>query len=259
MVDEQEETGFTVGVKMPQFMETAPAAWFSILEANFHIKKITTEETKFFHLIAALPPEVVQKLQKQLPDRNYTETKQVVVNIYEETKPEMFEKLIRQTTMSGRPSHFLQELCTLATKVGGVCDDLVRHKFINALPATVAPVVAAQRTLTLQQLGSLADELTPLFDKTNTVMKVSNSYGMNSNDQTQRKYENRRNSSCPTGVMPYHPDQRPKICRAHIYYGNKARTCKPWCRFPGDRNKFKFLPNSRQTSPARSTSSRSEN
>ena len=35
--------------------------------------------------------------------------------------------------------------------------------------------------------------------------------------------------SIPNNVKAFHSNQRPRVCRAHIYFGNFARTCKPWC------------------------------
>ena len=44
---------------------------------------------------------------------------------------------MNETSLTGRPSMFLHELMSLANKVG-VGEDLVRHRFIQALPAAIA-------------------------------------------------------------------------------------------------------------------------
>lgn len=237
-----------VGIKMPAFMETAAAAWFSILEANFHIKHITTEETKFFHLIANLPPDVITKISATvIANHSYKETKEVVVNIHERTKPELFSKLITKTSMTGRPSYYMQELNSIAAKVG-VGEDLVRHQFIQALPPTISPVLAAQKDLTLTQLGNLADELTPFFHQ---VLHVKSNVQSHSK-QPSLNSQTRDNSVIPIGLRPFNDQQRPRICRGHIYYADKSRTCKPWCRYPNKTN-CTIQPNSRASSPAPSS------
>ena len=148
---------------MQDFMETAASAWFQIIEANLKLKRITVGETKYFHVLASLPPTLVARLSPQiLETHDYDEIKAGVIAMHERTKPELFSKLIAKTTMSGRPSSYLQELNEIASKVG-VADDLVRHQFIQALPSTISIVLAAQKDLTLPQLGKLADELSPLF------------------------------------------------------------------------------------------------
>ena len=237
-----------VGVKMPAFMETAASAWFSILEANFHIKHITSEETKFFHLIANLPPEVVVKISASLiTQQQYAETKAAVIAIHERTKPELFSKLITKTSMTGRPSYYMQELNSIASKVG-VGDDLVRHQFIQALPPTISPVLAAQKDLTLMQLGNLADELTPFFQRALHVKSNTQSH----HKQASPHFQKREISAIPIGLRPFNEQQRPKICRGHIYYADKSRTCKPWCRYPNKTN-CTIQPNSRPTSPTPSS------
>ena len=47
-------------------------------------------------------------------------------------------------------SSYLRELQGFANKVAAG-DDLVRHKFIQSLPPTIAPVIASQKSLTLAQ------------------------------------------------------------------------------------------------------------
>ena len=242
MPDSEQAPIHHVSMKTPAFMESAAAGWFSIMEAQFHLKGITVSETKYFHVIAALPAEIVAKLSATvLENRDYDALKTAVIDSYESTKPELFEKLISKTTMSGRPSVYLQELNATATKIG-VGEDLIRHKFIQACPPAISPVLAAQRSLNLQQLGSLADELLPYFGE--KVLHVQQTAS-----QKSTYYEKNRNSSqIPTGLRPFSTDQRPKVCRAHLYFADKARTCKPWCKWPNKRN-CNMQPSSRSSSP----------
>ena len=48
-----------INIKTPEFMETAVNGWFSILEAQFHLRNITASTTKFYTVISSLPAEVV--------------------------------------------------------------------------------------------------------------------------------------------------------------------------------------------------------
>jgi len=212
-----------VSIKMPVFMESAASGWFEVLEAQFHLKNIKLEETKFFSVMAALPPDLIMKLPLQLRQaKRFTELKEAVIAIHEKTKPELFSKLISKTTMSGRPSYYLQELNSVASRVG-VSEDLVRHQFIQALPPAISPVLAAQRELTLQQLGTLADELSPLLQ--NQVMQVSGRSTQRSpSPRFSRQSSSSQSSRIPIGLKPFSTDQRPKVCRGHLYFAEKSRT-----------------------------------
>ena len=51
-----------VTLKMPTFSESSALGLFQILEANFALKKVTKELTKFLHLLSMLTPEVITQL-----------------------------------------------------------------------------------------------------------------------------------------------------------------------------------------------------
>ena len=236
---------FSIAIKAPQFMESAAAGWFAIIEAQFHLRNITISSTKFYHVLAALPPDVVVNLNSQILDnKNYEELKKAVISNYEKTKPELFEKLITNTKLTGRPSLYLQELLTVARKVG-VGEELVKHRFIQSLPATIAPVIAAQHDLPLARLGSMADELIPLVQNT-TANQVARTMDK---QETSTASTVANKNSVPLGLKPFHANQKPQVCRGHLYYGAKSRSCKPWCKWPEKRD-CNILPNSRPASPS---------
>ena len=151
-------------IKPPKFLDTNPSAYFCIFEAQFNLKNITSSATKFYNVVAALPSEVVGRLSPAvIATASYEELKAAVVNIYEKTKPEILNNLMKQRSLSGRPSLYLNEMLTLAEKIQ-LGEDIVRHQFIQALPSTISPIIASQKGLNLLQLGELADELLPYFN-----------------------------------------------------------------------------------------------
>lgn len=235
-----------LAIRVPEFMESASGAWFDIMEAQFFLRKITQEETKFYHVLAALPPNIVARLPHHvLTQKSFSLLKEEVISIFERTKPELFEKLTSSQPLSGRPSLYLQNLSQTAEKVG-VSEELVRHKFIQALPASIAPVLATQKDLTLSQLGKLTDELLPLINQASCFhipQPLSASV-----PQPQTNYQPPK-KLLPPSVQPFHSSQKPKVCRGHIYYGQKSRTCKPWCQWPNKSNVKILQPTSRPASP----------
>lgn len=239
-----------VSVKVPQFMEGSARGWFCVIEAQFKMKNITQEDTKFWNVLAALPPNLVEKLPSSLTDKqNFTDLKAAVISYYERSKPELFNSLIKKTTMSGKPSIYLRELTSIANKVG-VGEELVRHQFLNSLPPTISPVLATQKTLTLEQLGPLADELAPFSDQQQANVASYSTPGPKVFPQhSSQKNNDRSRNFSSIGVTPFSPDQRPKICRGHIYFGKRSRTCKPWCEYP-NKSSCNMQPNSRSSSPA---------
>ena len=245
-------------INMPNFLETASDAWFDIFEANCELRNISSAKSMFVHALTSLPPDLIAKIPRiVLQGKVYNDLKTAILNIHEKTKPELFARLINQTTMSGRPSNYLRELQAIASKVD-VSDELVRYQFIQALPQSVSPVVAAMKELSLEQLGTLADELNPT--QTASAYSVQdgkrNSYRERSKSPLSRySHSFRRNSfmsdegNLPYGVRPFSKDQRPKICRWHLYFANNARRCMVWCKYPNKRN-CEVQSNSRNSSPS---------
>lgn len=236
----------TVSIKPPIFSESSVEGWFLIMESQFAITRIIQEETKFHHVLSALPSNLVSRLPKEIiTQRNYTALKEKVIEVYEATKPELFDKLIQKTKMCGRPSIFLHELQSIASKVG-VGDDLVRHRFVNALPSNISPVLASRKDMPLAELGTLADELLPLVSQS-PVQPINVIEAKNYGHQTNK-------SNLPYGLRPYKDGQKPQVCKAHLYYGPSAKTCKSWCKWPKKVN-CRILPNSRNSSPSREETS----
>lgn len=247
-----------VSIKAPLFSEGNAIAWFSILSAQFEIANIQSDRTKFFHALSSLPTDVVGHLPPDiLSGTSFSKLQEAVVNFYEKSKLELFERLISTTVMTGRPSIFLQELSTIAGKVN-VGEDLLRHKFLQALPPPVNSILGAQRELPLRQLGNLADELLPL-SKRDQCAAISAHDRMENVTRyrqvehpfiPQTRQPNYRQDDIPIGDRPFKQGQRPRICRSHLYFADSARTCKVWCRWPNKTSNLQILPNSRAPSPA---------
>lgn len=239
----REEAVQSISIKSPDFTEASPALFFKLLEAQFHLRGIKLSKTRFFHALSSLPSHVLENIPlADLENENYEDLKKQIIHSYEKTKPELFEKLMSNQVMTGRPSAYLRQLQQLAAKVG-VNDDLVRHKFLQNLPPSIAPVVAASPSSTLAHLGNVADESMSLYNSilSKNDSKYSNVQNINRNVNTK---------TTNLSVAPFHPDQRPKICRYHIFYAERARKCKPWCRYPNKKD-CTMEPSSRAASPAR--------
>ena len=58
-------TAHHVSIKPPPFMECAVPGWFAIMEAQFHLAKLVSQETKFYHILASLPATTIAKLDLQ--------------------------------------------------------------------------------------------------------------------------------------------------------------------------------------------------
>jgi hypothetical protein len=240
-----------VAIKAPIFTERAPTAWFRILEAQFHLAGVGRNETKFYHALASLPPDLVSHLSTNiLNNADYDDLKAAVCEHHESTKPELLDRFLSTTPMTGRPSHYLAEMRKLASQIGAN-DDLIRHKFQQVLPPLISPILMTQKNASLDNLGKLADELmtlNPVYDRVSSVSHV---------DRISRgkiQMNNPRQAGSPTSkstsfnLTPFSNNQRPKVCRWHIFFGGGAKKCRPWCQWPNKQQCS--VVDSRASSPA---------
>ncbi len=76
-----------VALKLPPFMEDDPEAWFGLIEAQFELRGITTDSTKFYHAVSGLqgnPQKQVKdilKLPRSITDR-YSRLKERLTESY---------------------------------------------------------------------------------------------------------------------------------------------------------------------------------
>lgn len=246
-------TTTTISIKPSSFDATSPNAWFSILEAQFNIASVTVSSTKFYHALSHLPTRTVSSLDDDiLTSADYDKLKAAVISHHESTKPELFEQFMQSSTLSGRPSHHLAEMRKIAKKVG-VTDDFLRHRFQQALPNNIAPIVASQSKLDLDAVGKLADELVSLFrrdDNVCSVDKPSQHTSHRPRSQTPRTtYTHKQDLT----LTPFSEGQRSKICRSHIFFGPKARNCRSWCKWP-EKSGCKIVESRQNSSLSRSAS-----
>lgn len=80
--------------------------------------------------------------------------------------------------------------------------------------------------------------------------RSSNSYRQNQAPNYSRNPNystpNFSDISIPVGVRSFHENQRPQVCRFHLYYGKRAKSCKPWCILSSPH--LNIQPNSRPSS-----------
>ena len=78
-----------VGLKLGTFWTDRPTIWFKQAEAQFVLKKITVEETKYHHVLVALDNrtsgEVEFIIEDPPADKPYTALKEALLEAYEKT------------------------------------------------------------------------------------------------------------------------------------------------------------------------------
>lgn len=238
-----------VSVKAPKWDPDNAIAWFAILDAQFVLSGITVAATKFYHSIAALPPEIVGKLDHSIiSSSSYTDLKAAVIKEVERTKPELFHHLLDSVPV-GKPSQYIKDMRRTAESLKlPDYEELLKHRLVTSQPAEIAAVLMSQANhLSASQLGELADQMLTLRPRTSSSNAVIPGVERSTSVPLQQRSKH-------TGLTPFREGQRQLICRSHIFYGERARSCRPWCKWPGSKpmNQHSTAQPSRAPSPTTS-------
>ena len=240
----------SISIKSPVFYRNNPTIWFRQLESQFALSGVRSTKTKFHHVMSVLPEDVAINLT--IPDENYEQIKEQVCAIYQKTKQELLEEALGSVSLDGqKPSVCLLKIKRKMADCGVQAqDDVIRHRLLQAMPTETKIALSAHSSLPLVEFSKLADTIYSYTQNDYNVSAVS----PKEQYPTRNKFEPIRNQFAQhsTGTSyeskPFSDGQRPKICRFHLFYASKAKRCKPWCKWPGQKPAV-IEPNSRPASP----------
>lgn len=241
-----------ISMKPPPFYIHNPTVWFRTMESQFQLSNIVSHETRFHHVIAVLPEVIAAKLPDDLPS-SYDDLKREVLAISAKSNYEKMSEAIGQfhLDVNEKPSQLLKRIQHKIRESGlANTDELVTMRFTDALPSNMKMIVAAVPGSTSDK-AQVADTLTGLLQNESAstvgVQNAGTPVAAVSQfpQQRQQFHQHHQHQSQPPppqqqlmdrGVAPFYGNQRPRVCRAHIYFGKQARRCTAWCQWPSKGN-----------------------
>ena len=184
-------------------------------EAQFAIKQISSEETKFWHTVAALDQDVAVRCSsflETLPKADrYTAFKQHLLTTFELSEDERADSLLDLRELGDRrPSELVDMI--LHQNGSAPTHFLLRRIFLRALPAPLRNALATSTTVNLRDLGREADRA--LTSVKGIISSLSNVHADPQIAATNARHQ---------------------LCSYHRKYGVRARHCTPpcdWKSFP---------------------------
>ncbi|XP_064480015.1 uncharacterized protein LOC135393534 [Ornithodoros turicata] len=161
-----------VAVKLPPFFDRNPSVWFLQAEAQSHLAGITSQRTKFYHVMSALTPsaayEVYDILANPFPTTPFDQLKQALLQrTTSSSRPPLQQLLSQEELGDRRPSQLLRRMRQLLGDISASLDDTILCElFLQRLPQNLQMVLATAADMSLDQLATLADAVVEVASPT---------------------------------------------------------------------------------------------
>ena len=249
--------------KLPDFWPATPLAWFGIVESQFRIRGVTSEEDKFTLVASVLPETSARRVTHLLsapPADCYTQLKASLLSSHRLTDIQRSELLFNMDDLgSKRPMELLTEMLELV-KPGEEKTQLFAMLFMRRLPAQVRVQLTEDDHTDLRALAEKADRCAATLARkaapavisavtsnvedgeeptTATISAVSstnqrgNGGGNKKTGFWQKKKQfnkQRQDGDTPADVARLASG----LCYPHFRFGAKAHSCSPPCNWQGN-------------------------
>jgi hypothetical protein len=243
-----------VTAKIPPFWEEHPEVWFAQVEAQFTTAAITSDDTKFAHLVGNLNSKVLSKVSDIIlhpPTANkYKTLKDAIILAFAESDQKKSSKLLSEMELGDRrPSELLSEMKRLAG--GKINDQFMRTLWNKCLPKHVSEILATSDA-ELTSLAKMADKIMEVSEFNNITAIASSHLPTSSNGTNDRiaRLEKKVDdlTKCLNKISTKRSRSRSKtpatastndgssnvdkpFCWYHFKYGESAHKCVEPCKF----------------------------
>ncbi|KAG0444949.1 hypothetical protein HPB47_013189 [Ixodes persulcatus] len=153
----------SVAVRLPPYLNENPRVWFLQDESQFYLSGVTSQESKYQHVVSALSlaaaDEVYDILAQPSATASYDQLKAALLQKTEASDRSPLQELLSAEELGDRcPSQQLRRMTQLLGDYANTIGDaLLRELFIQRLPTNVQMVLATATALDLTGLAALAD------------------------------------------------------------------------------------------------------
>ena len=212
-------------LKLPTLWTDDLETWFIQAEAQFSIRKITTELKKYHHVLSVLSADTAAKVKdiiRDPPQDPYTALKSALLHKYEPTEYERAAAIMGITSLGDyKPSDLMDRfLNLLGNHDGGI---LLRYQFLRLLPDFVRSPLSLSTAKDLRKLAAEADRI--YLAGRDTVAPRIFSTEQSQNAEVERVHCRQNTARTETS---------PGLCSYHSRFGDKARKCTSSCSWQGN-------------------------
>jgi hypothetical protein len=135
------------------------------VEAQFAARNITSDQTKYNHLVGSLSTEIALDVRDQLinpPTTNkYSALKEAIISQTAKSRESKIRQLLNAIQLEDRkPSQLLKRMRQLRGNNSiTVPDELLKHMFLQRLPLTARIAITTAQEQNLDRMAKIADEI----------------------------------------------------------------------------------------------------
>ena len=211
-------------LKLPEFWEASPAAWFAHTESQFDLHGVADDNRRYHHVVTALPSSVATRIVGLLTRPpaldKYTTLKTQLLYNFSLSNAERADELFALNGLGGRePSQLMEHmLALLGDNEPGF---LFTHLFLRQLPVSVRSALA---DVPVGDLRAFAIEVDKFW-----IAQRGSGGSSPIPAYTSPAPHVRKNKTANVG--PSCPVQRPDVCFYHERFGDRATKCRQPCSF----------------------------
>ena len=256
-----------VSIKLPPYWPEDPIIWFAQIEAQFVTRGITSEQTKYSHVVSSLQPQYAKEVRDILVSppavKPYQVLKTELMKRTSASEQKRLHQLLTAEELGDRqPSQLLRRMEQLLG-ANTLEDSIFKQLFLQRLPHHVQSILASSRDdMTVNQLSELADRILEVGSPSqSSVAAVASGNSASSSsssvpdfqrlsDQVEKltfqvqslttQLHQERSRSKYRGTPSHRNRSRSRsfsrsrsngLCWYHYTFGSKARKCESPCNF----------------------------
>jgi hypothetical protein len=230
-----------VGVKLPTFWTDNPEVWFLQAEAQFDLSNITSQRTKFHHVLVVLPKEVINSVTDVIRSAAeafdpYDRLKGRLLAGYVQPRWARMSKLIHHPGLGDqRPSHLMDQMLALLSPAT-VPGEVFMGLYMDRLPVEMR---AGLGTMDFEGPRDLAAAADLIWDARGlSASGLSSVAAVGTGRQSSRSptprapggRQGRRRPATPASSS----GASSGLCYFHRRYAEQAHRCEPPCNWSGN-------------------------
>ncbi|XP_061780399.1 CD2-associated protein isoform X1 [Nerophis lumbriciformis] len=231
MSPQLQQPAFPAGTKLPEFWQSDPASWFQHIEALFHLRGITGDDSRYYLVVTALDQattrRAMQLLQRPPQSGKYAALKNLLLRRFTLTDAERADRLLSLPGLGDSTAVDLMDcmLSLLGSEDGGF---IFPHLFLRQLPPAARAVLANSASLASGDYWGLAEEA-------DRVLLASRRFAVQSLEAPLMQTMENADPAVLAGVAT-RKRREASQCFFHQRFGAKARRCIPPCSFTASGN-----------------------